>query len=90
MSIPLKVRGIKASKYESAQFAKLSFFLPGENNKGQNVYASIRCKLYLVNSLRDNILIGNNILTSESFVLNVKLAHALVGSCGVKIVIKAK
>lgn len=62
----------------------------GENNKGQKVYASIRCELHLVDGLRANILIGNNILAPESFVLNVGLGHALVESYGVKITIKAK
>lgn len=90
MSTPLKVRGIGASKYESAQFAELPLFLLGENNEGQKVYAFIRCELHLVDSLKANILIDNNILAPESFVLNVGLGHALVGSCGVKITIKAK
>lgn len=90
MSIPLKVREIGASKYESAQFAEVSLFLPGETNKGQKVYASIQCKLYLVKGLRANIFIGNDILALESFMLNVGLSHALVGSCRVKITIKAR
>lgn len=90
MSTPLKVREIEASKHKSAQFAKLSLFLPGENNKRQKVYASIKCELHLVDGLRANILIGNNILASESFVLNVELSHALVGSYRVKITIKPK
>lgn len=90
MSTPLKVRGIGASKHKSAQFAELPLFLLGENNKRQKVYASIRCELHLVDGLRANILISNNILAPESFVLNVGLSHALVGSCGVKIAIKAK
>ena len=60
MSTPLKVRGIGASKYESTQFAELSLFLPGKDNKGQKVYAFIRCELHLVKGLRANILVGNN------------------------------
>ena len=90
MSTPLKVRGIGASKHKSAQFAELSLFLPGEDNEGQKVYASIRCELHLVEGLRANILIGNDIFAPESFVLNVGLGHALVGSCGVKIAIRAR
>lgn len=35
MSTPLKVREIKTSKYESAQFAEVFLFLPGENLKSQ-------------------------------------------------------
>ena len=90
MSTPLKVRGIGTLKHESAQFAELSLFLLGEDNEEQKVYASIRCKLYLVEGLRANILVDNDILAPESFVLNVGLGHALVGSCGVKIAIRAR
>ena len=90
MSTPLKVRGIGTSKYKSAQFAEVALFLPGESNKGQKVYASIRCELHLVKSFRANILIGNNILASKSFVLNVTLGHALMGSCGVKIAVRVR
>lgn len=44
----------------------------------------------MVDGLRANILIGNNILALESFVLNVRLGHALLVSSEVKITIKAK
>lgn len=90
MSTPLKVRGIGASKHESAQFAELFLFLPGENNKRQKVYASFKYKLYLVKGLRANMLIGNNILAPKNFVLNIELGHTVVRSCGVKITINAK
>lgn len=90
ISTPLKIREIRTSKHKSAQFAEVSFFFPGKSDKGQKVYASIRCELHLVKRLRANILIGNNILAAESFVLNVALSHALVESCGVKITIRAR
>ena len=90
MSIPLKVREIGASRHESAQFTELSLFLLKEVNKRQKVYASIKCELHLVKGLRANILIGNNILIPEGFVLNVGLGYAVVGSCSVKIIIKAR
>ena len=90
MSTPLKVRGIGTSKYKSVQFAEVALFLPGESSEGQRVYASIRCELHPVKGLRANILIGNNILAPESFVLNIGLGHTLVGSCGVMIAIRAR
>lgn len=90
MSIPLKIRGIGTSKHKSAQFVEVSLFLPGESNKGQKVYISVRCKLHLVEGLRANILIGNNILALKSFVLNIGLGHVLIESCRVKITIKAR
>lgn len=90
ISTPLKVRGIRTSKHESAQFAEVSLFFLGESDEGQRVYAFIRCELHLVEGLRANILIGNDILAPESFVLNVALDHALVESCRVKITIRAR
>lgn len=90
MSTILKVRRIGASKYEFAQFAELSLFLPGENDKGQKVYTSFKCELHLVEGLRANMLIGKDILAPENFLLNIGLGYAVVGSCGVKITIKAK
>ena len=86
----MKVRGIRVSKHKSIQFAEFSLFLPGEDNEGQKVYSSIRCELHLVEGLRANILVGNNIFAPESFMLYVGLGHALVGSCGVKIAIRAR
>lgn len=51
MSIPLKVKGIKTLKYKSAQFVKIFFFLLEESNKGQKVYASVKCELHPVERL---------------------------------------
>ena len=48
MSTPLNVRGIGTSNHESAQFAILSLYFPGEVKTGQRVYASIKCELHLV------------------------------------------
>lgn len=90
MSIPLKVRKIRALKHEFTQFAELFFFFLEENNKEQKVYTSFKCKLYLVEGFRANILLKNNILTPKCFILDVKLGHAFVRNCGVKITVWAR
>lgn len=77
MSTSLKLRGIGALKHKSAQFAELSLFLPGKNNQEQEVYTSIRGKLYLIEGLRANILIGNNILTQRALYLMLVWAMPL-------------
>lgn len=86
----MKVNGIEASKHESAQFIELSLFLPGENNKGQKVYTFFKCELHLVEGLKANMLIRNNICTPKNFVLNIGLGYTIVGSCKVKITINAR
>lgn len=91
MSTPLKVRGIGSSKYKSAQFAEVSLFLLDENVEGRQVYALFKYKLHLIEGLQANILVGNNnILGPKSFILNLRISHAIVGSCGVIIPIKAR
>lgn len=86
----MKIRRIRVSKYKSAQFAKLFFFFLDENNKEQKVYISFKCKLYLLKNLRADILIKNNILVPESFILNVGLGHAIMESYTVKITIRTR
>lgn len=88
MFISLKTGEIEAWKYKSAHFAKLFFFLLRENDKEQKVYIAFQCKLYLMKDVKANIYIRNNILNPEDFVLNIRLGHTIVRSCGVKIVIR--
>ena len=90
MSTSLKFKKIEISKHESAQFAELFLFLSGDNNKKQKVYFSSKYELYLVKDLGPNMLIGNNIPTPKNFMLNIGLGPAVMGSCGIKITIKAR
>lgn len=90
MSTFLKVRGIKAFKNKSGEFAALSLYFPGKNNTKQLVYISLTCVIHLVKGLRANLLIGNNIISSEGFVIDVKWRSILISTCGVTIPINTR
>lgn len=90
MSTSLKVRGIGASKHESAEFAALSLYFPGKNDAGQLVYAALNCEIHLVKGLQANLLIGNDILSPEGVVIDISRKSALIRSCVVTISINAK
>lgn len=90
MSTSLKVRGIGASKHESVEFAALSLYFPGKDSTGRLVYASIRCEIHLVKGLRVNLLIGNDILSPEGFIIDIGRKSALIRSCAVTISINTK
>ena len=90
MPVPLKVRGIGASRHESGEFALTAFYTPGLDREGSEVYACVQCELHLVNSLKANMLIGNNVLCTEGFTINLANASAHILSCGITIVISAK
>ncbi len=88
--VPLKVRDIGASRHESWQFALRTLYIPGTDQKGRKVYTSITCELYLVDGLKANILVGNDVLCTEDFAINLYNSSALIHSCGVRININAR
>lgn len=90
MSTLLTVREIGASKHKSGEFAALSLYFPGKNNTEQLVYTFLTCKTHLVKDLKANLLIGNDIISLEGFVIDVKRKSALIGSCGVTVPIDAR
>ena len=90
MPVPLKVRGIGASRHKSREFALTALYMSGLDKEGSGVYACVQCELYLVDGLKANMLIGNNVFCTEGFTINLANASAHIISCGVTIVISAR
>lgn len=90
MPVLLKVRGIGASKHESGDLALTTIYIPGFDGNGREVYASITCELHLVDGLKANMLVGNDVLCTEGFAINLSSSSALIHSCGVSIDINAR
>lgn len=67
----------------------LSFF-PRMDNNGKPVLAEIRSEVYLVEGLKAKILVGNNILVSKGFILDLLNKEATISSCNIKIQISMK
>lgn len=90
MSIPLKVRGIRALDHKSREFATLSLYFSSKNSIKQLIYAFLIYKIYLVKDLRANLLIRNDIISLEEFIIDVKRKSALIKSYKVTVSINAK
>lgn len=90
MSTSLKIRGIGASKHESSEFAALSLYFPSKNGVGNLVYATIQCKIHLVEGLHANLLISNDIMSLEAIVINLGKKTALIGACEITINVNAE
>lgn len=90
MPVSLKVRGISNSKHKSRDFALASTYIPGIDKKSHEVYTSISCELYLINGLKVNKLVSNDVLCTEGFAINLSTTSALIHSCGMKININAR
>ena len=90
MLVFLKVRGVGASKHESEDFAFTTIYISSIDKKGREVYASISCKLHLIEGLKANILMDNNLLCTKGFAINFSTSSALIHSCDMKIDIIAR
>lgn len=90
MSIPLKVKNIGASKYKSRDFALTIIYILDIDKQGYKIYASISCKLHLINRLKVNMLVGNDMLCTKGFAINLFTSSILIHSCSIKISINAK
>lgn len=54
------------------------------------VYTLLRCKIHLVEGLKANVLIENDIMLSENFVIDIKKKTMLIGSCRVTVLISTR
>lgn len=90
MPIYLKIRDIGASKHKSEDFALTTIYIPSIDKKSHEVYASINCKLHLVDRLKANMLVDNDMLCIEEFTINLAISSALIRSCVVKININVR
>lgn len=92
ISISLKIREIRASKYKykSAKFVVLSLYFLGKDNIQRLVYVSIGYKIHLLKELRVNLLIDNNILSPKSFIIDIGRKNTLIQGYMVTIPINTK
>lgn len=90
MTVLLKVRRIGSAKYDCDEFFSVPLYFLGRDKSKQLVYAQMDQELHLVDGLRANMLIGNNIIGLEQISINNAERTALVASCGVCIPISAR
>lgn len=67
----LKVRGIVTSKYKLNEFVFATLYILSLNQRGLEVYVCIKYALHLIEGLKANVLIGNNVFYTKSFTINL-------------------
>lgn len=81
---------IGASKHKSGDFVFTTIYIPAIGKKSRKIYMSISCKLHLINGLKANMLVSNNVLCTEGFTINLSTSSALIHNCNVKININTR
>ncbi len=89
MAVPLKVRSIRASKHESDECVSMPIYFLGVDEHKQPVYARNYREMHLLNALKANILVGNDIIAPEDIMIDLANSTAFIISCKVRIAIKA-
>ena len=89
MATLLKVRGVGSSRYKTSEYVTIPIYLLGLV-EGKEVLAYFRREIYLIDDLRAKILLSNNILGPEGFVINVANSKAYISSYNITVSISAR
>ena len=84
MASPLKVRGLGTNRHETWEYAICDIHLPG-TKEGLSATSVLRREVHLVDNLKANMLLGNDIIGPERIILDVAKKIAHIGSTGASI-----
>lgn len=85
MLVFLKIKGIVTLKHELKDIVFTTIYILNINKESREVYISINYKLHLLDRLRANILVDNDMFCIESFAINFSTSSTLIHSCNMKI-----
>lgn len=85
MDTALRVKGIGPTTHESMEFIVIPVYFPGTTKNGVKALASITREIHLVDDLKAKMLIGNDFLGPEGFVINIEEKIATINSCNMEI-----
>ena len=87
--MPLKARGLGTNLYKTSKYIINNIYLLDiKDNKA--ITSRLRRELYLIEDLKINILIENNILAPKGFIANLYKKEAFITSTSAIIVLNIK
>lgn len=84
------LKSISVIRHLSKNFIHISFYIFETSNNSKPVLVKIRIKLHFVKRLKAKILVGNNTLVLEGFVLDLLSKDVTISSYNTKIRISMK
>ena len=89
MATPFKVRGLRTNRYKTSKYIIYNIYLLGIKD-GKAIILRLRQELYLIEDLKINILIGNNILASKGSIADLYKKEAFITSTSAIIILNIK
>ena len=90
MTSSLRVKGLGSAMHDTDEYVLIPMYLPGVKTDGNKALACVTREIHLVNGLKANLLMGNDIMGPEEIVLDVSKNEARIGSCDITISISTR
>lgn len=90
MATSLKIKGIRSSRHKSDEFVSMSLYFSTTDLTNCLAYTYIYQKLYIVERLKANLLISNNILAIKRVIIDLASKSAMISSCQMTISVAAR
>jgi len=87
IALLLSIRGIGSNRYNTSKFIVTLIYLPRKKDN-EEVLRIVRRELYIIDSLRAYILIGNNIISPKGISINIANKEAYIASYSIIIYIE--
>ena len=88
MQIALKVKDIESTTHESIEFIHISIYFPDIAKNESAVFACITKEIHLINDLKAKMLVDNDFLGLEGFIIDIEDKSATIESCEINIALK--
>ena len=83
MTISITMRDLEANKHSTDQYAVTSMYFNEKDKNDKSIWAMITRKIHVMNELKANILIDNNVLSSKMFDISMLISTAYIENCDV-------
>jgi len=83
------VRDLKTTKHRNFEYAISNLYILNRKNK-KNVIAYIRCEVHLIDNLKINMFIDNDIIKLEDIIIDVKKRKVHINNCDIIINVEIK
>lgn len=90
MVILLKVKGIGSLRHELDEFVSIFLYFLDINLTNYLAYIYIYKELQIVEGLKENLLVSNDILTLKKVIIGLTTKFAIISSCQIAIFITAR
>jgi len=82
MTTLLEVRSLRTIKHQSFKYAIFDLYISSRKDE-QDVIAHIRREVHLVDNLKTNMLIDNDVIEPKSIVIDAKKREVYIDNCDV-------